>query len=486
MPAPGARRLSLVEPWSGNNCHQTNQQNRPPPTPWSGDATEFFKDYRNLHDINRFMAQLAQENPRFVVLREIGRSWEGRPLQVLEITDHHSGNVADKPCIFLEGGIHAREWIAPAAVLYIAGALVRESSSAEVQKYLQDFVFTLLIPVNPDGYVYSWEVNRMWRKTRSNRTDYLCHGHVAGVDANRNWGLTFGVTNDAYYDQQLHSPCTQVFIGPSAFSEPETQAASGYLQKRQQSSLHASKDGKMGPGHIAAFIDYHSYAQAMLPPWAVTGKTPTNPDGAYQTAMTSAVNAAFQQSSGRTFRTGADVFPPDPGTGPDWAFGHLGIRATMTVELEGRSFCLPSNQIEFVGSEQWAGVKALAGFLTVQGSQPSSSFGIFADRATNRGSATISELLGSEVHPKPSAIGSSTSFSQLAALDAQGGQRGQEALSTTASPGGGLPSFVVVLLILGAIMLMAPIAIFWFGREKRKPYVRDASQIGETAHVELE
>ena len=27
----------------------------------------------------------------------------------------------------------------------------------------------------------------------------------------------------------------------------------------------------------------------MLPPWAVTGKTPTNPDGAYQTAMTSAV-----------------------------------------------------------------------------------------------------------------------------------------------------------------------------------------------------
>ena len=80
-----------------------------------------------------------------------------------------------------------------------AGSLVQDAS-ADVQSMLQHFLFTLLVPVNPDGYVYSWEVNRMWRKTRSNRSNYLCHGAVAGVDANRNWGVTFGQTNSAPYD----------------------------------------------------------------------------------------------------------------------------------------------------------------------------------------------------------------------------------------------------------------------------------------------
>ena len=63
---------------------------------------------------------LAQQHPNLVTLREIGRSWQGRPLKVLEITSP-SGNVAEKPCIFLEGGIHSREWIATSTVLYIAG-----------------------------------------------------------------------------------------------------------------------------------------------------------------------------------------------------------------------------------------------------------------------------------------------------------------------------------------------------------------------------
>jgi len=48
------------------------------------------------------------------------RSPENVLAKVLEITSP-SGNVAEKPCIFLEGGIHSREWIATSTVLYIAG-----------------------------------------------------------------------------------------------------------------------------------------------------------------------------------------------------------------------------------------------------------------------------------------------------------------------------------------------------------------------------
>ena len=39
----------------------------------------------------------------------------------------------------------------------------------------------------------------MWRKTRSNRSNLLCRGQVAGVDANRNWGVTFGQTENSIY-----------------------------------------------------------------------------------------------------------------------------------------------------------------------------------------------------------------------------------------------------------------------------------------------
>jgi len=371
--APRARQLFATTPWIGNNCYLPNQETKPPPTPWSGQLTEFFQDYRTLDDIHRYIDILAQQHPNLVTLREIGRSWQGRPLKVLEITSP-SGNVAEKPCIFLEGGIHSREWIATSTVLYIAGSLVQDAS-ADVQSMLQHFLFTLLVPVNPDGYVYSWEVNRMWRKTRSNRSNYLCHGAVAGVDANRNWGVTFGQTNSAPYELDLHNPCSEVFIGPEAFSEPETKAASEYMKERQQ---NWRSNSKAGAGYVAAFIDYHSYAEAMLPPWAYTAETPADPDGSYQTSLTSFINEAFYNTSGRTFNAGADVFPPDPGTGPDWAYGLLGIRATMTIELEGHSFCLPATQIQNVGKEQFAGVKALAAFIRQHGGEPSAQVGIFA------------------------------------------------------------------------------------------------------------
>ncbi|CAK8999937.1 unnamed protein product [Durusdinium trenchii] len=264
-------------------------------------------------------------------------------------------------------------------------SLLREAEKSDVQLLLKHFVFTLLVPVNPDGYVYTWEVDRMWRKTRSDRPNLQCDGKVAGVDANRNWGFTFGKTADKSYESLLHDPCSSVFIGPKPFSEPETKAASDYMKQRQEKSLQL-KSETAGPGYVAAFIDYHSYAEAMLPPWAYTAETPSGPDGVYQTEMTKSLNRAFFNTSGRTFHAGADVFPPDPGTGPDWAYGLLGIRATMTIELEGHSFCLPATQIQNVGQEQWAGVKALASFIQKHGGEPSTETGLFCTRLGTKSS----------------------------------------------------------------------------------------------------
>jgi len=366
---PFARRLWSRRP-AYNDCEHP-QQFGETPVPYTT-LEDFFSDFRPLAEIHRFITELQTQYPDLVHVRTIGNSWEGRPLQVMEITDRSPGQpgATEKPTLVIEGGVHAREWIAPAALLYIALALVRNAGDASVRSLLKNFVVSVYAPVNPDGYVYSWEVDRMWRKTRSNRPDFGCPSRqdgVAGVDANRNWGFSWGNTTNKEYERHLHDPCSEVFIGPSSFAEPEIRAIAEYMRSRQESSS----------GYVAAFLDYHSAAQKLLPPWAYTASAPANPDGAYQAGLTDVMVTAFRHSSGRVFRAGADEFPPDPGTGPDWAYGVLGIRATMTVELEGsrgwsssQFFCLASSEIKSVGKEQFAGLLAIAAYLKEHGSEP--------------------------------------------------------------------------------------------------------------------
>lgn len=44
---------------------------------------------------------------------------------------------------------------------------------------LERVEFIIVPVVNPDGYEYSWDVNRLWRK---NRGGPLINGTISGVD----------------------------------------------------------------------------------------------------------------------------------------------------------------------------------------------------------------------------------------------------------------------------------------------------------------
>lgn len=78
----------------------------------------------------------------------IGETIEGRPIQAVKISHGGVGN----PIIVLDGGIHAREWIAPATVLYVLQQLVENPENFPMFRKVD----WILIPMlNPDGYVYS-------------------------------------------------------------------------------------------------------------------------------------------------------------------------------------------------------------------------------------------------------------------------------------------------------------------------------------------
>lgn len=59
---------------------------------------------------------------------------------------------ANKPIIFVDAGIHAREWAAPAQALYIINQLVENPAN---ERLLEKVDWYILPVVNPDGYEFT-------------------------------------------------------------------------------------------------------------------------------------------------------------------------------------------------------------------------------------------------------------------------------------------------------------------------------------------
>lgn len=102
------------------------------------------------NQINIYLEELAVQYPDLVQLESIGLSYENREMVVIKISTGGNGN---RPAVLVDGGIHAREWIAPAMALYIIQQLVENNAA---NSDLTDEVDWYILPVlNPDGYEYS-------------------------------------------------------------------------------------------------------------------------------------------------------------------------------------------------------------------------------------------------------------------------------------------------------------------------------------------
>lgn len=63
-----------------------------------------------------------------------------------------TGGNGSKPAIIIDGGLHAREWISPAFVLYIINQLVENPSNSPMIENVDWYILPVL---NPDGYEYT-------------------------------------------------------------------------------------------------------------------------------------------------------------------------------------------------------------------------------------------------------------------------------------------------------------------------------------------
>ena len=236
--------------------------------------------YHSLEDIEGYMDYLAATYSH-VELETLGQSYEGHDMRVLKIC---RGGCGGKPAIWVDGGIHAREWVSPAVTAFLAGQLVeQEDGHPDITSKMDWYILPVL---NPDGFQWSMIdlTTRMWRKTRSMDPDGL--GLCLGADANRNWGFHFGSGGSS------DDPCLDIFMGAEAFSEVENRNVRDFL------AAHS--------GDVKMYNSLHSYSQLVLLPWGWTEERPDNYDDLLNLANIG--NAALKAVHGSDYT----VSPPLP------------------------------------------------------------------------------------------------------------------------------------------------------------------------------
>jgi len=268
-------------------------------------------------------------------LLNLGKTFEGRNLLAIRIFSPNS-NGEKKKSIWIDGGIHAREWISPATVNYILWSVLSDyEKDSDVMKILDSVDLYVLPMFNPDGYAYSWEHDRLWRKNRVIHPGTNCRG----TDLNRNWGYEWNGTGSS----KKH--CDSTFRGSAPFSENETRIVSDFLSSIPR---------------LIGYINFHSYAQMWIYPWGYSYHPA--PDDALMEKCAKKSVKALEEIYGTKYEygQGSVLMYHASGSVEDWIYGILHVVYTMVVELRdtGRyGFLLPQNQIIPSGIETTAAFK---------------------------------------------------------------------------------------------------------------------------------
>lgn len=154
-------------------------------------STIEFDHFWSWDDIVEFLVETSDSNPELTSLEVIGQTYEERDIYALTISKNGGQVDPSKPTILVDSVMHAREWIAPMVAINLIHELVEHSVNFS---HILDEVNWVIIPVvNIDGYVYSHESDRLWRKTRSPNEGSTC----VGVDPNRNFNYHWKGAPDA-------------------------------------------------------------------------------------------------------------------------------------------------------------------------------------------------------------------------------------------------------------------------------------------------
>lgn len=344
------------------------------------------KDYRHLADYEAELKQLAAKNPGLVKLITLPfKSVEGRDVLGVEIAQNV--NVDDGRPVFLQLGVHhAREWPAGEAPMEWAYELVTGNGKNPRVTNIVASSRTIVVPiVNPDGFNLSREATAgqsvdpgtalgeanfppqlneqlpisdplyiaaivadsaagtfAYKRRNCRVADGKApaqgecgkrENRNLGVDPNRNYGGLWGGPGAST------DPKSDIYRGPSPFSEPETQNVRALVSANQ----------------VVTLITNHTFTGLVLRPPGVRAQG-APPDEAALKALGDAMAAQVDYKS----QPGYALYDTT-GTTEDWSYGATGGFG-YTYEIGKKQFHPVYSQFiaEYEGSGAQAG-KGLRG-----------------------------------------------------------------------------------------------------------------------------
>ncbi|XP_072193462.1 carboxypeptidase O [Excalfactoria chinensis] len=298
-----------------------------------------YTQYHPMKEIYTWMAQIQQNNSELVTQHYLGETIENQTIYYLQISQPSD---KAKKIIWMDCGIHAREWISPAFCQWFVKEILQNyESDPKIRKFLQNLDLYILPVLNIDGYIYSWETNRLWRKNRSPHMNGTCYG----TDLNRNFNSSWGTLGVSY------NCSSEIFCGTGPESEPETRAVVQLIERKKSD--------------ILCFLTIHSYGQYILTPYGSTTEPPSNNEELMHVAQAAA--AALAEKYGTSYQVGSTslILYSNSGSSRDWAH-MIGIPFSYTFELRDNGiygFLLPADQIQPTCEETMLAVTTIIDYV---------------------------------------------------------------------------------------------------------------------------
>jgi hypothetical protein len=148
-----------------------------PQVEYEAGSTLTFDHYHTVDVMYTWLRRWAEQYPDIVELYEVSRSYEGRPILQVTLTNKSTGAAVDKPAAYFEGGRHSGEITSSESILWLTKHLVEGYGADERITDLLDRAAIHLRPQNnPDGsnlYLHTAQANRSTVRPIDNDRDGL-------------------------------------------------------------------------------------------------------------------------------------------------------------------------------------------------------------------------------------------------------------------------------------------------------------------------
>jgi hypothetical protein len=108
--------------------------------------------YNDHAGIGELLKRIVKAYPGLAKMETVGKSFDGRALWCIAITDYSKGHPEKKPAMYIDGNIHSNEVQGAEFAMYTAWYLTESFNDTKfIQQLLADKIFYIIPSINPDA-----------------------------------------------------------------------------------------------------------------------------------------------------------------------------------------------------------------------------------------------------------------------------------------------------------------------------------------------